>query len=55
MPSPDDFTAQQPEMVAVSAQSLIGKLLAQQFMQKGFEEFDNVLPDDDIAVFDPPG
>lgn len=34
--TPDDLAAEHPEMIAVSTQSLIGKLAAQQFMQKGF-------------------
>jgi hypothetical protein len=55
VPPPDDFAPEHPDMVAVPAQGLVGKWLAQQFMQKGFEEFDDVLPDDDIAVFDSPG
>ena len=54
MTAPDEFAAEHPEMVAVSAQCHIGKMAAQQFMQKGFEDLDNVLPDDDIAVFSLP-
>lgn len=50
MASPDDLTTEHPEMVAVFAQGLVGQSLARQFMQKGLEEFDYALPDDDIAV-----
>ena len=55
MSPPDDFAAEHPDTIAMPAQSLVGKLLAQQLMQEGFEEFDNILPDDDIALFAPPG
>jgi len=54
MPPPDDFAAEQPDMVAVPGQCLVGQPLAQQINQKGFDEFDDVLSDEDIAIPAPP-
>lgn len=50
MPPADHLTAEHPDMVAVTAQGLIRESLAQQLVQKGLEEFDDVLPDHDIVV-----
>lgn len=52
---PDDLATEQPDMVAVPGQRLVGKLLAQKIQQKGFECFDNALANDDIVCFDLPG
>lgn len=55
VPTADDFATEQPDMIAVSGQCFTGQPLAQQIDQKGFDEFDNALSDDDIAVLGPPG
>jgi len=53
--SPDDLTTEHPDMVAVPGECLMGKFLAQKFIEKGFEYFDNALANRYIVCSHLPG
>ncbi len=51
---PDEFTAETPEMIAVSAQGLVGQPLRKQIDQEGSEALDEGLSDGEIGIVETP-